>query len=108
MLNESKLQICSKNGIWDIERKAANVPCYSKVAEVDLRMHQQCLEHFNQRYESCSVKSGSAVPNRVNGCEDVGLNFELHGSSYAFILILKFGFLQRGKWAQFFIFVDFN
>lgn len=38
----------------------------------------------------------------------MGLNFELHGSSYAFILILKFGFLQRGKWAQFFIFVDFN
>lgn len=38
----------------------------------------------------------------------MGLNFELHGSSYAFILILKVGFLQRGKRAQFFIFVDFN
>lgn len=26
MLNESKLQICSKNGILDIGREAANVP----------------------------------------------------------------------------------
>ena len=61
MLNESKLHIYSKNGILDIEGKAANVPMYNRVAEVDLRI----CSVFSHFISALQVASGTPVQHVV-------------------------------------------